>query len=165
MSRIGIYPGTFDPITKGHLDIIERALNIVDKLIIAVAADVPKTPIFSIKKRIAMIKSDVKIDIMGHNIEVLPFNGLLIDFARKTGSSVIIRGLRAVSDYEYELQLASMNSKMAEEIETVFLPASEHTQFIASSLVKEVARLGGDVSQFVSEEVANNLKKYYSKKR
>lgn len=158
--RIGIYPGTFDPITNGHVDIAKRALNIVDKLIIAVADDIPKTPIFSLDERVSMVKGD--IEPIGKKIDVLPFNGLLIDFAKERGASIIIRGLRAVSDYEYELQLASMNSIMAPDIETVFMPASEQTQFIASSLVKEVARLGGDVSHFVSKEVGKKLKKYYS---
>jgi len=158
--RIGIYPGTFDPITNGHLDIIKRALNIVDRLVIAIADDMPKTPIFSLDERVEMVNSDIKK--MSGRINVLPFGGLLIDFAKEQGVSVIIRGLRAVSDYEYELQLASMNSKMAPDLETVFLPASENTQFIASSVVKEVARLKGDVSQFVSSEVSKKLKKYFN---
>lgn len=162
MSLIGIYPGTFDPITYGHVDIIERALGIVDRLIIGIAEDIPKTPIFSLKKRVAMVRSDIANLSNAQKIEVVSFNGLLVEFAANKGCSVIIRGLRAVSDFEYEFQLASMNSRLAPSIETIFLPASENTQFIASRFVKEIARLGGDITPFVSESVAKCLKKYYA---
>lgn len=162
-TRIGIYPGTFDPITNGHIDIIKRALAIVDKLIIAVAEDTAKTPIFSLKQRTKMVADDMKSHKLNGKIVVEPFKGLLVDFAKNQGASVIIRGLRAVSDFEYEFQLAAMNSKLNDSIETVFLPASDNTQFIASRLVKEIARLGGDISPFVSKSVAGNLKKYFRK--
>ena len=160
--RVGVYPGTFDPITKGHMDIIKRALKIVDKLIIGIADDIPKTPIFNLQDRTDMVNKDIKSEDLKGEIEVTAFKGLLVDFAKNNDASIIIRGLRAVSDYEYELQLASMNSKMSPEIETVFLPASDSKHYIASSLVKEVSRLKGDVSPFVSENVAEKLKKYYA---
>ncbi len=163
MSLIGIYPGTFDPITFGHMDVIERALSIVDRLIIGIAEDMPKTPIFSLKKRVDMVKGDIAKLPKAKHIEVVSFNGLLVEFAASKGCSVIIRGLRAVSDFEYEFQLSAMNSRLAPGIETIFLPASESTQFIASRFVKEIARLGGDISPFVSQNVAKCLKKYYGK--
>lgn len=158
--RIGIYPGTFDPITHGHMDIIEGALAVVDKLVIAVAADSGKTPIFTLEER-AEIASET-IALLGNDIssrlEVRQFQGLLVNCAREVGATVIIRGLRAVADYEYEFQMSCMNSKLAPDIQTVFLPASEHTQFIASRLVKQVAQLGGDISTFVSPNVEKRLK-------
>lgn len=160
-TRIGIYPGTFDPVTNGHMDVIKRALNIVDRLVIAVADDIPKTPIFSLKERTAMLAKDVDDAGFSDRVEVVGFHGLLIDFAEEKNASVIIRGLRAVSDFEYEIQLASMNSRLQSKIQTVFLPASENTQFVASRLVKEIARLGGDTSPFVSENVSACLKNYY----
>ncbi len=158
MSTIGIYPGTFDPITNGHTDIIKRALTVVDELIIAVAADIPKTPIFSLKEREDMVENDIAS--LSH-VRVESFNGLLVDFAKQHHASVIIRGLRAVSDFEYEFQLAAMNAKLQPGLETIFLPASETTHFIASRLVKEVARLGGDITPFVSPFVAERLQAFY----
>ncbi len=157
--RIGIYPGTFDPITKGHVDLIRRALKVVDTLIIGVADDIPKTPIFSLKERTDMVKHEVRTLKGKGRVVVKSFKGLLVDFAKENNVSVIIRGLRAVSDFEYEFQLAAMNLRLRPEIETVFLPASEGSHFIASSLIKEVARLGGDISPFVSDYVAGKLKK------
>jgi len=171
--RIGIYPGTFDPVTIGHVDIIQRALAIVDKLIIAVAADIPKTPIFSLKKRAEIVESEMrhqnklKTKFFGDlkRIQVTSFSGLLVDFAAQNKASIIIRGLRAISDFEYEFQMAAINSRLHPDIETVFLPASEETQFISSRFVKEIARLGGDVSHFVSPHVAKSLKSYFSAKK
>ncbi len=161
--RIAVYPGTFDPITLGHLDIIKRAAKIVDKLIIAVARDTAKTPIFSLEERVKMVEADVAHLISKDvKIEVLGFEGLLINFAAENKASIIIRGLRAVSDFEYEFQMSGMNSKMNSEIQTVFLPASESTHFIASRFVKEIARLGGNVDEMVSDKVKKRLKKYYS---
>jgi pantetheine-phosphate adenylyltransferase len=160
--HIGVYPGTFDPITLGHIDIIKRAIKIVDKLIIAVAADTAKTPIFTLKDRVQMVKDDIAPFTKGAvEIEVVGFEGLLVNFARDNDASIIIRGLRAVSDFEYEFQMSGMNTKLNQEIQTVFLPASESTHFIASRFVKEVVRLGGEVDGMVSDAVRQRLKKYY----
>jgi pantetheine-phosphate adenylyltransferase len=161
-NRIGVYPGTFDPITLGHRDIIKRAAKIADKLIIAVAADTAKTPIFSLEQRVEIVREDVASFIKeGANIEVIGFEGLLVNFAKDNNASIIIRGLRAVSDFEYEFQMSGMNAKMNPDIQTVFLPASESTHFIASRFVKQIARLGGDVSGFVSDAVRQKLEGYY----
>lgn len=154
-----IYPGTFDPITFGHMDVIKRALKITPNLIIAVAKDNAKNPIFSLEERVKLIKTEVASLNRSYNIEVTSFEGLLIEFARKKKSHIILRGLRAVSDFEYEFQMFGMNAKLDPEIQTIFLPASESTHFIASRLVKEVARLGGDISNFVSKNVEKELKK------
>lgn len=160
--RIGVYPGTFDPITKGHMDVIQRALGLVDKLVIAIAQDTAKTPVFSLSERVDLVRNDVQFLVRdGATIDVLPFGGLLVDFAKAQGATLLIRGLRAVSDFEYEFQLASMNTRLNGDIQTIFLPASENRQFVASKLVKEVARLGGDVSPFVSEHVSQKLQAYY----
>jgi pantetheine-phosphate adenylyltransferase len=158
---IAIYPGTFDPITLGHLDVIKRAINICDKLIIAVADDTIKSPIFSTKKRAELARADVKKYFPDVNIEVVAFRGLLVSFAKSHKAKIIVRGLRAVSDFEYEFQLATMNSHLDENVQTIFVPASETTQFIASNLVKEVARLKGNISSFVSKNVATELNKYF----
>lgn len=162
--RTGIYPGTFDPITNGHTDVIRRALRVVDRLVIAVAEDSAKTPLFSLRRRTHMVEQEVSVLPEARRIEVTSFKGLLTSFVRQRGGSVLIRGLRAVSDFEYEFQLAAMNARLAPEVQTVFIPASEPTQFIASRLVKEVARLGGDVSSFVSPHVAGELQAHYVKK-
>src|SRR6202046_3356943 len=149
--RVGLYPGTFDPVTNGHLDVIGRAARLLDKLVVGVAINTGKGPLFTLEERVDLVKAEIE-SIASRNgmiIEVLPFDRLLVDFARTVGASMIVRGLRAVSDYDYEVQMAGMNSRMAPDIETVFLMASETHQFIASRLVKEVAILGGDIRSFV----------------
>jgi pantetheine-phosphate adenylyltransferase len=149
--RVGLYPGTFDPVTNGHLDVIARAARLLDKLVVGIAINTGKGPLFTLDERVEMVQAEIaRIATQnGMVIEVLPFDTLLIDFARKVGASMIVRGLRAVSDYDYEVQMAGMNYRLAPDIETVFLIASERHQFIASRLVKEVAMLGGDISSFV----------------
>lgn len=157
--RIGIYPGTFDPITFGHMDIIKRALSVVDGLVIGVALDSAKEPIFEVKTRVAMVKAQLhELGADAGRVTVKNFAGLLVNFAREEKASLIIRGLRAVSDFEYEFQMANMNSKIAPDIETVFLTASDSTHFISSRFVKQIARLGGDVTKFVSVDVAEALR-------
>ncbi|MBD3765230.1 MAG: pantetheine-phosphate adenylyltransferase [Rhodobacterales bacterium] len=153
--RIGLYPGTFDPVTLGHLDIIERALALVDRLVIGVAINRDKGPLFPLEDRVAMLTEEcARISARrGGEILVHPFENLLIDCARELGARVIIRGLRAVADFEYEFQMVGMNRALDSSIETVFLMADARRQAIASRLVKEIARLGGDVSHFVTPEV------------
>jgi pantetheine-phosphate adenylyltransferase len=149
--RIGLYPGTFDPITNGHIDVIARAARLLDKLVVGVAINTSKGPLFTLDERVELVRAEIE-SIATRNgmvIEVTPFDTLSIDFARKVGASMIVRGLRAVSDFDYEIQMAGMNYRMAPDVETVFLMASERHQFIASRLVKEVAKLGGDISSFV----------------
>jgi pantetheine-phosphate adenylyltransferase len=158
--RTGVYPGTFDPITLGHLDIIRRALRVVDRLIVAVATNDGKGPLFSVEDRVAMVQGDVKeLVARGAKIDVRPFDGLLVGYAEEQGASLIVRGLRAVSDFEYEFQMVGMNSRLKPDIETVFLMASDRHQFISSRFVKEICRLGGDISQFVTPPVAERLKR------
>ena len=149
--RAGVYPGTFDPITNGHLDIIGRAARVLDRLVIGVAESVGKGPLFTLAERVELVRAEADIIARrtGSAIEVVSFQGLLVQFARRSGAQVIIRGLRAVTDFDYEFQMAGMNYRLDPEIEIVFLMASERHQFISSSLVKEIARLGGDVSSFV----------------
>jgi pantetheine-phosphate adenylyltransferase len=153
--RIGLYPGTFDPLTLGHIDIIERASVLVDRLVIGVAINRDKGPLFSLEERVAMIEAECAgiARQAGAEIVVHPFENLLIDCARDVGARVIIRGLRAVADFEYEFQMVGMNRALDAEIETVFLMADARRQAIASKLVKEIARLGGDVSKFVTPRV------------
>lgn len=158
----GIYPGTFDPITLGHFDIIHRALRVVDRLIIGVAQDSAKEPIFDMKTRAELVRADIAaLGADAGRIEVKTFSGLLANFAREEKATLLIRGLRAVSDFEYEFQMASVNNKIAPELETVFLTASDTTHFISSRFVKQIARLGGDVSKFVSPAVAEALAQNY----
>ncbi len=151
-TRVGLYPGTFDPIHNGHTDIIGRAVKLVDKLVLGVAINAGKGPLFSIDERAELVREEVAAFVNGgvpSAIEVRTFDNLLLDFARSVGASMILRGLRAVSDFEYEFQMAGMNRRVDHDIETVFLMASETNQFISSRFVKEIARLGGDVSSFV----------------
>jgi pantetheine-phosphate adenylyltransferase len=157
--RIGLYPGTFDPVTRGHKDIIRRAAKLVDRLVIGVAINRDKGPLFTLEERVEMIRRETApiAAKAGIEIEPLPFENLLIAFAEEVGASVIIRGLRAVSDFEYEFQMVGMNRALNSEIEMVFLMAEAQHQAIASKLVKEIARMGGDVSKFVSPEVAAAL--------
>ena len=156
---IGVYPGTFDPVTKGHLHLIRRASRMVDKLIIGVADNARKGPLFNHDERVAMVKADIEnMQEKGCEIEVRSFDNLLVHFARDMSASCIFRGLRAVSDFEYEFQLTGMNAKLDPEIETVFLMAADKWQFISASFVKEIASLGGDITEFVTPQVVNALK-------
>ncbi len=158
--RIGLYPGTFDPVTLGHMDIIERATQLVDRLVIGVAINRDKGPLFTLEERVAMIEAEcgALADKTGTEIVAHPFENLLIDCARDVGASVIVRGLRAVADFEYEFQMVGMNRALDSAIETVFLMADARRQAIASKLVKEIARLGGDVSKFVPARVNTQLR-------
>jgi len=158
---IGIYPGTFDPITNGHADIIARASGITDTLVLAISASIGKNPMFSIDERCAMAKIYLDKYDIASNVEVMQFDGLLVKFASEVGANFIVRGLRAVSDFEYEFQMACMNARLDETIETIFLPASEKNQFISSRLVKEIASMNGDISAFVIPEINDRLIKYY----
>ena len=148
---VGLYPGTFDPITNGHVDIIARSARMLRRLVVGVARNAGKGPLFPLDERVELVKAEMgKIAAQtGAEIEVVPFSGLLIDFAREVGAGVIVRGLRAVSDFDYEVQMAGLNYRLAPDIETVFLMASETHQFISSRFVKEIATLGGDISSFV----------------
>lgn len=160
--RIGLYPGTFDPITLGHLDIIQRAVKVVDHLVIGVAKNAGKGPLFETKARLKMVEHEVaSLRKKGASIEVVTFDNLLMHFAIKLKANVIVRGLRAVSDFEYEFQMAGMNYHLNSEIETIFLMASDRHQFISSRFVKEIARLEGDVAPFVSSHVVQQLKKRF----
>jgi pantetheine-phosphate adenylyltransferase len=157
-TRIGLYPGTFDPVTLGHLDIIKRAVKLVDHLVIGVAINAAKAPLFTLDERVAMLKAEAEKVAAGRaTIEVRPFDSLLVKFAETVGASVIIRGLRAVSDFEYEFQMVAMNQRLSAEIETVFLMADPRHQAISSRLVKEIALLGGDIAPFTSPAVAEAL--------
>lgn len=155
-AHIGLYPGTFDPITLGHIDIIQRASKVVDELVIGVAKNAGKGPLFDAKTRVAMVQQEVKA-LHLRNVKVVAFENLLIDFAHQIGASVIVRGLRAASDFEYEIQMAAMNYRMDDSLETIFLMATEGTQFISSRFVKEIARLGGDIAPFVSPRIVPKL--------
>ena len=159
--RISIYPGTFDPLTFGHIDIIERAARLGNQLIVAVAENSGKQPLFSVEERTQIVADEVQrinnTDNMPYPVLVKNFSGLLTDFAEIQGAHVVIRGLRAVADFEYEFQMASINKRLHGELETVFLMAAEQQHFVASRFVKEVARFGGDVSSFVPENVARKL--------
>lgn len=163
MERIGLYPGTFDPITLGHIDIMQRATKLVDRLIIGVAINEAKRPLFSLEERVAIVEREAgRMDNPGGaQIEVRSFDKLLIHFAQEVGAGVLVRGLRAVSDFEYEFQMTAMNEQLSPEIETVFLMADVRHQAVASRLVKEIASFGGDISAFVSPAVERDLKEKF----
>lgn len=165
MARIGLYPGTFDPVTNGHMDIVQRATTLVDRLVVAVAVNAGKGPLFGLDERVELLRGEIALlpGDLAARIEVRPFSSLLIRFVAEVGASVIIRGLRAVSDFEYEFQMAGMNHRLNPKVETVFLMASESNQFIASRFVKEIARLGGDIGHFVSPRVAKRVTAQFSR--
>ena len=156
-----IYPGSFDPVTNGHLDVIRRARGLVDELIVGVLNNKAKTPLFSVEERVKMLKEVTK-ELPG--VKIVPFEGLLIDFAKEMSAKMVVRGLRAVTDFEYELQMAQTNHKLAEDIETVFLTTSLEYSYLSSTIVKEVAAFGGDISQFVPEHVEEKIKSKITKK-
>lgn len=161
---IGLYPGTFDPLTLGHVDLVERAVKLVDELVIGVAINRDKGPLFSLEERVAMVEKEMAriSKASGVPIRVKPFETLLMKYAEEVKANIIIRGLRAVSDFEYEFQMVGMNQALNDEIETVFLMADARYQSIASRLVKEIARLGGDISSFVPAHVSGALKAKFS---
>ena len=158
MKITAVYPGTFDPITHGHFDIVSRASPLFDRVILAVAESTSKNTVFSVVERVELAR---KIVAALPNIEVQKFNGLMVDFARKCKASVVLRGLRAVSDFEYEFQLAGMNRKLMSEVDTIFMPTSEKYTYISSSLVREISSYGGDVSDFVDPQVEEALTKRF----
>ena len=165
-ARTGIYPGTFDPITNGHVDIIRRAAKVVDRLVIGVARNDGKGPLFSTNERVEIVREEIAAELqpdVAARIEVRAFETLLMHFAESVDASVIVRGLRAVSDFEYEIQMTAMNARLNPDIETVFLMASDGYQFIASRLVKEIGALGGNISHFVSPRVAVRLNERFAK--
>jgi pantetheine-phosphate adenylyltransferase len=157
--RIGLYPGSFDPITNGHVDIIKRAFKVVDKLIVGIGISATKTPVFSFEQRQSMIETETAsyAKQMGVELEVIAFDELLVDVARKHGANIIIRGLRTAADYEYEAQMTSMNRSMAPEIETIFLPAAPEVSFVSSTLVRQILAMGGDISPFVPKSVLEEI--------
>ncbi len=157
MTRVGLYPGTFDPIHNGHIDIIGRAVKLVDKLVIGVAINAGKGPLFGLEERVAILRAETEHLNYRAEIIVQPFEGLLMHYAREIGAGVIVRGLRAVADFEYEFQMTAMNQQLDREVETVFLMADPRHQAISSKLVKEIAMLGGDISKFVSPRIAEAL--------
>lgn len=157
MQRVGLYPGTFDPITNGHLDIIRRAVKLVDKLVVGVAINTGKGPTFSLDERVAMVLRETRDFTGTAEIVAEPFETLLMHFARQVGAQIIVRGLRRVADFEYEFQMTAMNQQLDRDIETVFLMADPHHQAVNSRLVKEIAKLGGDVCHFVPPRVEADL--------
>lgn len=151
---VGLYPGTFDPITRGHEDLVERSLRVVDELVVGVASDTSKAPLFDVEERVALIRAVLEDE---PRVRVEAFAGLTVEFARKIGASVIVRGLRAVSDFEFEFQMAQMNKHLAPELEILFMAPDVDYSFLSASLVREVAGLGGDIGAFVAPEVAEAL--------
>ncbi len=160
MSRVGVYPGSFDPVTRGHEDLIRRSLRFLDRLVVGVAEHSTKQPLFTLEERVELLRRVVGAE---PRVEVTGFRGLLVDFARSVGASVVVRGVRAVSDFEYEFQMAFMNRQLWEKLETVFLVPALDLAFLSSSLVREVARLGGDVSAFVHPEVERALRAKFAR--
>lgn len=160
MTRIGFYSGSFDPVTLGHVDVMRRALALVDKLVIGIGVHPGKTPLFTVAERTAMLKAETKVASkeFGATIEVVTFDGLVVDAARKAGARAIFRGLRDATDFDYEMQMSGMNGAMADDIDTVFLPASPDVRHITATLVRQIALMGGDVKHFVSRDVAKALK-------
>lgn len=152
--KIGIYPGTFDPVTHGHTDIITRSLRVFDKVVVAVAPNPSKHPLFNLAERLAMVQLVMK-DL--EQVDVTPFDGLLVDYVERSGAHAIIRGLRAISDFEHEFQMALINRKLAKTVETVFLMPSEEYSYLSSTIIKEVARHGGNLAEFLHPEVARRL--------
>ena len=166
--RTAIYPGTFDPITNGHMDMIRRATRVADHLIVAVARNAGKNPLLGVDERVELVRAEVaelNNPIEGRRVDVRPFDNLLMHFAQSVGACLIVRGLRAVSDFEYEFQMAGMNARLDPDVDTVFLMASESHQFISSRFVKEIGRLGGDISSFVSPRVAQRLAARFAQER
>ncbi len=167
-TRVAVYPGTFDPITNGHLDIIRRAARLVDRLVVGVSTNAGKGPLFTIDERVDMVRAEMQaLDLPAGNgkVEVCAFDNLLMHFAQSQHAGMILRGLRAVSDFEYEFQMAGMNTRLNPEVETVFLMASDRQQFISSRLVKEIGRLGGDITSFVSPRVAKRMAEKFAWER
>ncbi len=161
--RVAVYPGTFDPITNGHIDIISRAVKVVDKLVIGVAVNAGKGPLFTLKQRVDMCAREVAKLSLPVPVEIIPFETLLMDFVKSLGATMIVRGLRAISDFEYEFQMAGMNARLNSQVETMFLMASERNQFISSRFVKEIALLGGDVSSFIPAGVDKAIRARFKK--
>jgi len=159
MSKIAVYPGTFDPVTNGHADLVRRAMHVFDKVVVGIAASPQKEPLFNIEERVSLAKT---VFSEYENVEVCGFNGLLVDFAREYGAVAVLRGLRAVSDFEFEFQLASMNRHLDPTLESIFLTPAEQFSFISSSVVREVALLGGEISKFVHPQVEQALKDKFS---
>ena len=162
--RVGVYPGSFDPPTNGHLDIIRRATRVVNKLIVGVAVNPSKDAMFTLDERVKIVEDEIAAinDNLSSKVEVRALEGLLMHYVRGVGATIIIRGLRAVSDFDYEFQMTGMNARIDPEIETVFLMASENHQFISSRFVKEIGKLGGEIGQFVSPRVVERLKKKFA---
>lgn len=159
--KTAIYPGTFDPITNGHLDIITRSLKIIDKLYIAIAIDSPKSALFSIEERVAMVKKELIDNKLNHNVEVVTFSGLMVNFAKEISASIVIRGLRVASDFEYEFQMSCINSMLDSNLQTIFLPSDQNLHLVSSSFAKEITKLNGNTGNFLSKEVKEKLADKY----